>query len=146
MTPPTHIIIHHSLTKDSKTVSWGAIRKYHVDALGFDEIGYRYGIELARDSIEIFVGRFDTEDYGAHCPEMGMNDRSIGVCIIGNFDVAPPSIEIFDKAARFIAYLCRIHEIPTFHVLGHNQCNPNKSCPGKHFDMELFRKEVTKHL
>ncbi len=37
---PEHIIIHCSGTEDSETVSWSAIRRYHIYDNGWANIGY----------------------------------------------------------------------------------------------------------
>jgi N-acetylmuramoyl-L-alanine amidase len=132
---PTCIIIHHSLTKDSETVSWGAIRDYHLSK-GWREIGYHFGIEMVGDSYEIFLGRFASED-GAHT--LGMNQKSIGVCCIGNFDLAPPPKELLEKLKKLVRWLMMVYDIPRETVLGHTDFASYKSCPGIMFDMEKFR-------
>lgn len=138
---PTHIVIHHSLTKDSETVSWGAIRRYHTKELGWRAIGYHFGIELARDQQETFLGRFPGER-GAHCPQDGMNRVSLGICLVGNFDEAEPPAEQWQRALELVRWLMDEYDIPRANVTGHTEHNPYKSCPGKKFDLEKFRREL----
>ena len=133
---PVRIIIHHSLTHDSGTVSWGAIRNYHIYTNGWDGIGYHYGIEIIGGQIETLLGRFDTIQ-GAHC--RGNNNDSIGICVVGNYDLRAPSNSIWLAAVNLTKHLMKIHSIQT--IQGHNELNPGKSCPGKYFDMNKFRKE-----
>jgi N-acetylmuramoyl-L-alanine amidase len=129
------IILHHSLTKDSETVSWGAIRNFHINTNGFRDIGYHFGIENLRGQTEILMGRM-TDQVGAHCA--GHNTGSIGICFVGNFDIAPPPEESWNKGIELCRYLMRNFTITD--VLGHVELNPNKSCPGKLFDLDKFRR------
>jgi N-acetylmuramoyl-L-alanine amidase len=135
---PEFIIIHHSLTKDSRTVSWNAIRRYHTETLGYDDIGYHYGVELVDDDYRVMIGR-SMEMHGAHCRELDMNFRSLGVCLIGNFDLILPPVEQWTVAVQLVNTLRAIHNIPVERVLGHNECKPSKSCPGYTFSMSFFR-------
>lgn len=137
----THIVIHHSLTADSSTVSWGAIRKYHINNNGFKEIGYHAGIELVGDYYEILIGRLENEN-GAHCPQSGMNRVGIGICCVGNFDVTLPPKEQWEKCLLLCRSIMARYGIPRENVLGHNELNPAKSCPGKLWDMNKFRKQL----
>jgi len=132
------IILHHSLTKDSETVSWGAIRRYHKD-MGWQDIGYHYGIELLRDDYEILIGRMANET-GAHTK--GYNKDSIGICFIGNFDLIVPPKEAWQLGLKLVRFLCKTYNINKTDIYGHRDFNSNKTCPGNLFDIDKFKKDV----
>jgi hypothetical protein len=148
-----YIIIHHSLTKDGDTVSWGAIRRYHMEERGWDDIGYHFGIERINGRYEVLIGRMPNV-VGAHCKELGMNSNAFGVCLVGNFDEAPPHPDQLFATQLLCAFLCREYHIPPANILGHRdiglligydwKAGQYKSCPGKLFDIESFRIEVAK--
>ena len=134
----THIIIHHSLTEDGQTVNWQAIRRYHIVDLGWADIGYHYGIEWIHRGYEILVGRPLSMD-GAHT--LGMNDKAIGICVVGNYDVQYPMAAMIVKLVPLVRDLCEIFSIPKENVQGHRDYAA-KSCPGKNFNLDLIRQEL----
>lgn len=83
---------------------------------------------------------------GAHCPQEGMNRKGIGICIVGNFDEAPPPEDIFEKAADHTAWLCRMYRIPVENIGAHRDYASYKSCPGTKFDMGYFKERVADYL
>ena len=149
MNKPEYVIIHHSLTKDSETVSWAAIRKFHVEEYGWYEIGYHYGIEMVGTRPMTFYGRREMS-IGAHCKEMSMNKRSIGICVVGNYDLSQPDNEILIELVRVVWAVKVAYAIPTDRVLGHREVGKMagydwtkgeyKTCPGRKFSMTSFRK------
>ncbi len=134
----THIMIHHSLTEDGRTVSWQAIRRYHVTEQKWLDIGYHFGIELINDHYEVLVGR-DLDRDGAHC--VGMNAKAIGICLVGNFDASPVPAAQWNRAAALVRSLMKELDIPIDNVVPHRDYAP-KSCPGKLFDMASFRRVI----
>lgn len=131
------IIIHHSGTLDSETLSWGKIREYHLSK-GWKDIGYHYGVELVRDDIEVLIGRMSFEE-GAHC--RGHNNSSIGICLVGDFDRIIPPLEIWEKGLWLVRGLLVKHNLRKTVVFGHGELD-DRSCPGKYFDMDRFRAEL----
>ena len=137
----THIVIHHSLTKDSETVSWNAIRRYHMDIKGWRDIGYNFGIELIKDHYEILFGRMLGER-GAHCIQEEMNRFGIGICMIGNFDTRRPDGGQWSLAQKLCKAMMKLYSIPVENVKGHTELYPAKTCPGRMFDMHQFRDDL----
>ena len=153
MNKPEYIIVHHSMTKDSGTKSWDAIRKYHKESMGMNDIGYHKGIEDIGGVIQVLTGRADTTA-GAHTKELGMNSRSIGICVVGNYDIIKPPQAYFEELKKICyAYMIN-YNIPTKNIIGHREVGlmagydwmkgQYKTCPGRLFDMDAFRDFVFK--
>lgn len=144
----THLVVHHSLTEDGDTKNWNAIRKYHIEHNGWSDIGYHYGIEKVRGEITLQYGR-PVNKPGAHVK--GMNSKTIGICVVGNYDKRAPSTEKLQKLEILVRQLQRTFHVPSKNVIGHWEAqrllglepHERKSCPGRKFDMAQFRKERT---
>lgn len=136
---PQKVIIHHSLTRDSGSVSWGAIRKYHVQKMKWSGIGYHAGVELVMSgqevSYEILMGRA-WDRLGAHT--RGHNTNSLGICFVGNYDIIPSPKRMLIMGAKVIALWLRLFNLSINDIYTHNHFNGYKACPGIHFDMEYL--------
>lgn len=139
--PPRGFVIHHSLTQDGSTVSVPAIRKYHKNVKGWSDVGYHAFVELAGAEYEAILGRpMDME--GAHCLANGMNSRTFGVCLIGNFDRDPPvhqQLEVMRD--RILVPWARMFSIPLNldTVTFHRDHAPDRTCPGKAFTKDILK-------
>lgn len=136
---PTRIIIHHSLTKDSETVSWNAIRNYHINIRGWDAIGYHAGAEFLRDHHEALFGR-PWHIPGAHC--RGYNHDSLGFVFVGNYDEWEPPDGILEAGAKVLKIWMDLFEIGMDKIFTHNYFNAAKSCPGSKFDMIRLKNAI----
>jgi N-acetylmuramoyl-L-alanine amidase len=141
---PLYIIVHHSESPDGATLDWSAIRRYHIDHNGWQDIGYHYGVEKINGVVEVLVGRMQDQN-GAHCNDAGMNHQSLGICVVGNYDLAPPSLEVWNKTITLVASLCRVFSIPVENIKGHRDYH-DKTCPGTQFNLDTFRTGVSSIL
>lgn len=169
---PTWVVLHHSFSSDGQTRNWDSIRAYHMsyrykgeiitqdqyDALHsagktagleqpWSDIGYNLGIENVNGTLQVLPGR-PIGAPGAHA--LGFNTRSVGICLIGNYDLDPPS----EDRLALLASLCRQIQIefgiPRDQVIGHRETYPllkppqpvAKTCPGSQFDLNAFRKRL----
>lgn len=140
----THIVIHHSLTKDSGTVSWGAITDYHTKTLGWRAIGYHYGVEKITDAtgktrLYALVGRPETM-VGAAVREQNSNEFGIHICCVGNFDEEAPTDELYRFLAReLLLPIMDRYGIMQEAIMAHRDFTTHKTCPGEKFDMDRLR-------
>jgi N-acetylmuramoyl-L-alanine amidase len=126
----SHIIIHHSESKDNRVLDWQNIRKWHTDK-GWQDIGYHFGIEKINDQYEILVGR-PLILAGAHTE--GMNKTAIGICCVGNYDIDVPEQNMYIKLKQLLIDLQIIFNIPDQNIKLHRDYS-DKTCPGKYFDL-----------
>lgn len=138
MNKPNKIILHHSATDDSGTVSWGAIRRFHTVECSWGAIGYHYGIELIGDYYEVLVGRLPYEN-GAHTKDQ--NSQSLGVCFVGNFDKSMVPQAQWERGLWLCRYLINQFPIKPTEIYGHRSF-ANKTCPGVNFDIEKFKSDL----
>lgn len=131
---PTKIIVHHSATTDSKTFSWSAIKRYHINEMGWKDIGYHAGVEFVDDDYFAVIGRPWDMD-GAHT--VGQNHLALGLCFVGNFDLWEPDKEMIDCGVGIVRLWMKLYDIPVSAIHKHSEY-ANKSCPGALFPFSEF--------
>ncbi|MBI4369219.1 MAG: N-acetylmuramoyl-L-alanine amidase [Elusimicrobia bacterium] len=170
------IVWHHSVTADDPGLNWDAIVRFHtsyridgqiVTADEFErrmrlnqgksflkpwkDVGYHGGTEWANGQVIFHWGRL-LGMIGAHAGVKGasnqFNEQYLGLCAVGNFDLAPPKPKHWDFNLRLTRAFMEAFQIPASHVIGHREVFDRlgvprqKSCPGNRWDMELFRAEL----
>lgn len=136
--PWSAIVWHHSATRDGVTNDWAGIRRYHMEEKGWANIGYHAGIERVNGVVQWHWGR-PLHQEGGHC--VGWNKIALGVCVVGNFDLAAPDAEIIrscvDLGRALMAAFPAITPERNFY---HRQFS-TKTCPGSKFlELADFRK------
>lgn len=154
----THIIIHHSETKDDIGNDWIGIKKYHTSwryeyniiteekakeliAQGkevekpWSDIAYNFGIEKDNNKYVYRLGRPLTVT-GGHAK--GMNDVAIGICLVGNYDIVAPAEKQYIMLAQLCKVLCDCFNIPIDNIKKHSEY-AYKTCPGTKFNMASLK-------
>lgn len=137
---PIKIVVHHSLTYDGDTVSWGAIRLYHTVDRGWSDVGYHAGVEKVNGQYEAFYGRPITIP-GAHT--LSHNHNTLAICFVGDYTVhRPPRAMLAVAARRIIVPWLRQFGLRSDDIVGHRDLDLRRSCPGNAFDLVELRQEV----
>ncbi len=143
--PWTEIVVHHSAGELGGLES---IDRYHRMGRRWDSAGYHFiignGTFSGDGEIEV-SSRWETQSDGAHT--LHHNDRAIGICLVGNFEVRDerPSPQQDLSLAQLVAYLAVRYNVPPERIYLHRQV-PGAStlCPGRNFPVDNFRAVVGK--
>lgn len=103
----THIVIHHGASPNTYTDAVAVVRSYwnyHVNSLGWVDIGYNYLIDKYGN---FYQGRHNPnlpniDVRGAHAGNA--NNTSIGINFLGNLDVSIATPQQLDKLHRVMAW------------------------------------------
>lgn len=104
-----HCIIHHSASSNADTNTIALVRAFylqHTQVNHWDDIGYNYLIghdgTLVAGRDPLGSGIAQDEVLGAHF--CGKNSNTMGICVIGNFQEEPPTIEAIHTLERLLIW------------------------------------------
>jgi hypothetical protein len=138
--PWKYIVLHHSATA---TGSYDTIDAEHRKVLGFDGCGYHFVIGNGTGSgdgqIEVSQ-RWVNQKHGVHCrnaKKSEIDEYGIGICLVGDFDDAPPTARQVAAVRLLVDYLSRKYDIAEENVETHAHLAATPTaCPGKHFPFD----------
>jgi hypothetical protein len=134
----TAIVIHHSGTSNGCAEIFD---RWHRDRQ-WDGVGYDFVIGNGTDSgdgeVEVTF-RWREQRVGAHCktPDNWANAEAVGICLVGNFNLEPPTELQKEALVRLVRFLQDEYGIPPARVYGH-RATPGANeteCPGSFFSV-----------
>ncbi|MCK4851786.1 MAG: N-acetylmuramoyl-L-alanine amidase, partial [Candidatus Omnitrophica bacterium] len=134
-----YIIIHHSATDHGNSEKFN---RAHLNR-GWKGVGYHFVIDngtCGKDDGQIeSTPRWIKQETGAHCKADGMNEKSIGICLVGNFSIDRVSPAQMRSVVYLVKQLKEHYNIPSSRILGHGQVpGARTECPGKKFPWKTF--------
>ncbi len=113
-------IVHH--TAGSNTYSQAdapavvrGIELYHVQANGWNDIGYNLFVDRFGTVYEGRAGGIDRNVVGAHA--LGFNTGSVGIAVLGTYGAAAPSTAAQDALAKILAWRLDIAHVDPISTL-----------------------------
>lgn len=137
---PTHLTVHHTATPNSDSLSPEArmrqMQAYHIDALGWCDIGYHFVVGIDG---RVFRGRVTEQRTGSHVGRH--NTNNVGVSLVGNFTSFTPRAVQLDGLRGIGGWITDHYRIPRArsHVRGHRDWpgHGSNACPGDRLYAQL---------
>ncbi len=84
--------------------------------------------------------RWIKQKEGSHCRAGNMNEKAIGICLVGNFSKDNVDAKQLDALVYLINTLRKYYKIPLKRILGHDQVlGAATECPGRKFPWYKFK-------
>ena len=135
------IIVHHSATTEGNAASFD---RFHREKRRMENgLAYHFVIGNGTGSRngEIEIGRrWKKQIYGGHVNGSDLNEISVGICLVGNFEKKQPT----ERQLKSLYNLTRYLQISLLRgrqeVWGHKDLpNQSTACPGKFFPLKQYR-------
>lgn len=140
--PWKYVVVHHSATEEG---SYAEIDAEHRKLLGLDGCGYHFviGNGTGSDDGRIEVSqRWVNQKHGVHCRNARsaeIDEYGIGVCLIGDFEKAPPTPRQKAALKSLLAYLGDHYRIEQERMETHAHVAATPTvCPGRHFPADAL--------
>ena len=132
------IIIHHSATPIDDAVN---MHKVHLARGMKNGLAYHFvisnGSRKANDGEIYLSNRWKRQLDGGHVKKHSANKTSIGICLIGNFEVCPPTSKQLSALEGLCEYLMKRCNLGVNDVTTHTVFHPKHTvCPGKYFSLQ----------
>jgi hypothetical protein len=133
--------VHH--TVDSNTYAQAdvpamlrAIQAFHMDANGWDDIGYNFLVDRFGGIWEGRAGGIDKAVIGAHAA--GFNTGSTGAAVLGDFTSEAPSNESLSAVARLLGWKLPLHGVDPQRTTVMTSGGSNKHPQGTNVTMQTI--------
>lgn len=123
------VAIHHSAARLASNETVQSIQNEHMDVNGWADIAYHFAIDNAG---VIYQGR-EIGSRGASVA--GHNTGTIGVMVMGNFELESPLDIQLTALQSLVNWLAQQYTLT--HLAGHGEFNPESVCPGKNMIVHL---------
>jgi len=139
-----YVIIHHSATSTGSAEMFAANHR----ARGMVN-GLAYHFVIDNGSAGTADGHIETgprwlkQLHGGHCRQADVNEKGIGICLVGDFTERQPTARQMDSLVVLIRGLQEQFNIPADRVLGHGDVVGEYSeCPGRAFPWAELRRQL----
>ena len=140
--PWKYIVLHHSANPKG---GYDSIDHEHRKRLGWNGCGYHFvignGSETPDGQVEV-AQRWINQKHGVHCRDgktADVNEYGIGICLVGDFENAPPTEKQIAATRALVAYLGDRYKIAADHTETHSHlASSPTSCPGKMFPSQII--------